>query len=116
MRRAVWINLIVGIWLIIAPFGLSAAGVANAWAVNDIALGILLIVLSWWMLGALTAPAGAAWFEVVCGIWLIIAPFVLGYQGTRAAMSNNAICGIIVIIVAAATALALTKTGRPTPA
>jgi hypothetical protein len=114
MRRAIWINLIVGIWLIIAPFALSAAGVASAWAANDGILGILLIVFSWWMLGAVTPPAGAAWFEVLCGIWLIIAPFALGYRGTATAVSNDVICGIIAIIVAAAAAQATTRT--PTPA
>ena len=101
MKDSIWINLLVGIWLLIAPFALAAGGGAAAWTANDVVLGILLIAFSWWILGALMPPVGTAWFEILCGIWLIVAPFVLRYNTLHAATGNDVICGIIAIVVAA---------------
>jgi hypothetical protein len=111
-KGSVWINLLVGIWLIIAPFALAIGGVNSVWATNDVILGILLIAFSWWMLAAIAPPTGAAWFEILCGIWLIVAPFVLRYSDVLHARWNDVVCGIIAIIVAAVASWATTH--RPT--
>ena len=111
MKGFIWINLLLGIWLIIAPFAFAVTGAPMG---NDIVLGILLIAFSWWMLGAMAPPVGTAWFEILCGIWLIVAPFVLGYGAMRSAMSNDVVCGIIAIIVAAAASWTLTRRPLPT--
>jgi len=47
------------------------------------------------------ANAGSV-LNILCGIWLIIAPFVLGYQDLNAALWNSIICGAAVLILAAA--------------
>lgn len=112
MRQAVWINLLIGIWLIIAPFALPATAARAAWATNDVILGILLIAASAWMLAVTVLPLGAAWFEILCGIWLIVAPFAMGYRTMQTAMWNDVICGIVSIIVAAIAAQAGSR--RPT--
>ncbi len=102
MKNITWINVLLGIWLIIAPFAITRVGTgAGAWTVNDVVLGILLIAFSWWIVGAIAPPSGAAWFEVLCGIWLIVAPFVLRYSGAPRHVSNDVISGIIAIVVAA---------------
>ncbi len=111
-KGSVWINVLVGIWLIIAPFALATTGVNSAWTTNDIVLGILLIAFSWWILAAIAPPTGAAWFEILCGIWLIIAPFALRYSTVVHARTNDIVCGIIAIIVAAVASWATTQ--RPT--
>jgi len=110
MKNVSWINLLVGIWLIIAPFALGAAGVNHVWTGNDVVLGVLLIAFSWWMLAAIAPPVGTAWFEILCGIWLVIAPFVLQYSHRVAAAGNDVICGIITIVIAAIASRALTTT------
>jgi len=112
MKRSIWINLIVGIWLIIAPFALSPAGLTRNWAANDVVLGILLIAFSWWMLAVVMPSVGAAWFEILCGVWLIIAPFVLGYSRTMTAVWNDVVCGVIAIVVAAVASQTLMRTPR----
>lgn len=98
MKRITWINLILGIWMIISPFliGYSVSYVPTG---NNIVLGVLLIASSWWILAALMQTTGMSWFQVLCGIWLIIAPFVLNYRAMSQAMSNDVIVGIIVLIV-----------------
>jgi hypothetical protein len=110
MKGSVIINLLVGVWLIIAPFALRARTMWNAWYVNDVVLGILLIAFSWWMLAAIAPPIGAAWFEILCGLWLIVAPFVLGYSVRMSAVWNDVICGIIAIVVAAIASRQMART------
>src|SRR5262249_4426914 len=68
MRRVSLINLLVGIWLLIAPFTLNGFAHATV-AANDVVLGFLLIATSWWAL-AVTAPStSVAWFQALCGLW-----------------------------------------------
>jgi hypothetical protein len=110
MKRIVWINLILGIWLIIAPFALGVAAISRTPVTNDVILGILLIAFSWWMLAAIAAPLGAAWFEVLCGLWLIASPFVLQYSRIAVAMANDVIVGIITVVVALVASRTITRT------
>jgi hypothetical protein len=99
MKRITWINLILGIWLIIAPFVIGYAAVSGVAVGEDVILGILLVLFSWWILAAEFPPVGTAWFQVFCGIWLIVAPFVLAYQGLPRATGNDITAGIIAIVV-----------------
>ena len=47
-RTASWINVIAGIWLIIAPFVLGYCTTAARW--NDVVLGIIIAAMSLWSL------------------------------------------------------------------
>ena len=42
---------------------------------------------------------GLSWLNVLAGLWLIIAPWILGYQ-TAAAKVNDVILGVVVGIIA----------------
>jgi len=110
MKRTIWINLILGIWLIISPFVLGFAATTRAAVTNDVILGILLIAFSWWILAAIAAPMGAAWFELFCGLWLIVSPFVLQFNRVAAAMANDVVVGIITAVVALVVARSLSQT------
>lgn len=33
------------------------------------------------------------------GVWLILAPFILGYSGLPAPMWNNIVCGVLIIVL-----------------
>lgn len=110
MKRGLWLDVLIGIWLIIDSFILPSAGMAvHAWSANDVILGILLIAFSWWMLATVAPQVGAAWLAILSGIWLIIAPFVLGYSHVGAAVSNDIICGVLAIIVTATASTAFTR-------
>jgi hypothetical protein len=97
-RVASWINVIAGAWLIIAPFVLNYTN--GTPMTNDIWLGIIVGVLA--LIRAFSAIRSTywlSWVSVVAGIWLIIAPFTLGYtNGT--AITNDIILGIVVSLVA----------------
>ncbi len=106
MKWASWTNLVLGLWLISAPFVLGYAGVAGA-MYEDVILGIVIGLLALWRaVGAETAAmAGVSWVVAVGGLWVLLAPFVLGYTGTTAAVYNDVIVGLAVLVFAAARAL-----------
>lgn len=89
-----WVNLVLGVWLFIAPMlGVGAAtGVA---AGNAYILGALVVIFSVW---ALARPEKwEEWVNLVLGVWIIIAPFILGfYSESVGAAWNHVIVGIII--------------------
>ena len=54
------------------------------------------------------------WINLGAGIWLIIAPYLLGFSGTASALSNSIILGAIVAIVAGVALYQ--ERGKATPA
>ena len=83
------LNIIPGIWLIIAPFILGYTRLEVAmW--NDIILGI--IVAAFALLRTFgTGQASGSWINLAAGIWLIIAPFVLNYGSNPTPRWNDVI-------------------------
>src|ERR1051326_9103583 len=69
-----WLNILLGIWVIISPFVVQFAQL----------------------------PA-AMWNNVILGIWMIISPFALGVM-TTAIVSNNIILGIVIALIASGSA------------
>jgi hypothetical protein len=100
LKHIVQINIILGVWLLIAPFvlGYSMSTVELA---NDVALGALLIGCSWWMLAVSTGQVGASTLELLGGIWLIAAPFLLHYERMSRAFANDIGLGILSVLVSA---------------
>ena len=91
-----WINVLLGIWVLISPFILGFARVEEArW--NNVAVGVAVIVV------ALTRASGrrsASILNMLLGFWLIISPFVLGFANGSVALRHNIILGVIIAIVA----------------
>jgi hypothetical protein len=88
-----WINIVLGVWLLIAP---TALGYVDIYATNnDHLIGLLVAVFA---AAALWVP-NVRFANVVIGVWLVLAPFVLGYF-TSSAVANDIIVGIAVAVVA----------------
>jgi hypothetical protein len=69
LKHIVQINIILGIWLIMAPFLMGYAMLTVELA-NDVALGVLLIGCSWWILAASTGQVGASTIQLLWGFGL----------------------------------------------
>ncbi|HEX5323667.1 MAG TPA: SPW repeat protein [Capsulimonadaceae bacterium] len=96
-----WVNLILGIWLFIAPWVWHGA-VSPSW--DAWVLGVIVVVMSLW---ALSMPnmAFPEWINVIAGIWLFIAPWVLGfYSASHAPAWNQWVIGVIVFILSVSVA------------
>ena len=99
-RTSSTINLLAGIWLVIAPFALNYAGL-GASTTNDVILGIVIGILALIRLGS-PSQVWASWLMMIAGLWLIISPFVLGYSSMGTVVANDVILGIIVGVFAIA--------------
>ena len=91
-----WANVVLGVWLILSPAILGYAEAGTLAAPHSYAIGI-----------AIAAFALAAlyrfyrWEEGVnlaLGLWLIAAPFVLGFSHIDAAAWNHVIVGVLVAL------------------
>jgi hypothetical protein len=88
-------NLILGAVLFFSPwmFGFEA-GVASE---NAIIAGIVIAVLA---IAALAAFAvWEEWLNLIVGLWVLVSPWVLGFQGTTA-MTVHVVIGAAVAILA----------------
>jgi hypothetical protein len=91
-----WINILLGIWVLISPFVLTFLSPRAIW--NNVATGIVVGILAIIRLNTRNQP-GWSWINVLLGIWLIISPFALAFAG-GAALWNNVILGIIIGLIA----------------
>jgi hypothetical protein len=92
-----WVSWGLGIWLCLCPWALyfEADDAATAAAV---ATGVLLIALEVVTLSAYRS--WEEWLNVILGVWLIAAPWILGV-GSTAATANFVIVGVLVVALAA---------------
>lgn len=96
VQTASGLDIVAGAWLILAPFILGYSMV-NAALWNDILIGVAVIILSALRTGRSGYRATwPSWINVVLGVWLILAPFILGYASIGSALWNDIILGIIV--------------------
>ena len=58
LKHIVQINILLGAWLVVAPFVMGYSG-TTVEMVNDVALGVWLIGCSWWILAAASRRVGA---------------------------------------------------------
>src|SRR5690606_38736358 len=107
IRTASAINLVLGIWLIIAAFTIAVSEEAY-W--NDLIVGIIVLILAATRLSRPTeGTKPASWVNAAIGVWLIAAPFILSYE-TDQEMWNDIIVGVLVLVFAVWSA-SLTREG-----
>jgi hypothetical protein len=100
---APWLNVLLGIWVIISPFVLGF-GYSTAAVWNNVATGAAVTILAL-ISTSMPRQRGWSWTTMLLGIWLLISPFALGLTGT-AVLWNNVILGIIIAVVGVANAAA----------
>jgi hypothetical protein len=106
---------LAGVWLLVSPFLLehpdTVAGFNAVW--NDVVLGIAVALLAAVRVVAPFTSRGAGWVLVVLGVWLVLAPFVLGLTSAPPVVVNDIVVGAIVLVftlAGMATATPRTKT------
>ena len=90
-------NLILGAFLFFSPWIFGYAGSTAAENANIV--GIVIAVLA---IAALAAFAiWEEWLNLIVGLWTLVSPWVLGFNGTTKAMAVSVVVGILVAILAA---------------
>lgn len=91
-------NLVVGAWMILAPFILGYVTGAALW--NSIIFGVLVVVFALMRVVNTARSPALSWWNAIFGVWLILAPFVLGYE-LDAQIWNSVIAGLLILALGA---------------
>jgi hypothetical protein len=91
-----WVNVLLGIWLIISPFVVQYPIHRAIW--NNVVAGIIVIAVGLIRFGMRRQPQWS-WLNLILGIWTIIAPFAVGFFSMTLTWSNIVV-GILVAAVA----------------
>jgi hypothetical protein len=96
------LNVLAGIWLIIAPFVLNYAPGDPVW--NDVIFGAIVALLGLIRVSGAYRAAMLSWANAIIGAWIFASAFWLDQSGTASA--NDIIFGIVVFVLAIASATA----------
>jgi len=104
-----WINVLLGAWLVLTPF-FGIGGIGDVAAINSYLTGAAVAIFA---IAALSRPQmWEEYINMVLGLWLILAPFALGFTNLAGPMWNQIIVGLL--IGGAALGVTLQKTTPPT--
>jgi len=96
VRAASGLDILAGIWLVIAPFVLNYSAHGGSTA-NDVVVGIVVLLLAGYQAaGENYRTSWPSWVNTLLGLWLIATPFLFSFPSGSAAMWNDVILGIIV--------------------
>lgn len=95
-----WLNLALGIWLLIAPVLIHEAGITGTAAWNSYLGGAAVALFA--VVALIQPVAWEEWINLAIGLWLTLAPWFLRFSAEAPnAAANQLIIGTII----AATAL-----------
>jgi len=91
-----WVILVLGVWLFFAPFFMAYGSLSGAAAWDSYAAGAIATLFA---ASALWSPASKVeeWVNLVLGLWLVIAPFLIGFYASEATATwNHIILGVLI--------------------
>lgn len=88
-------SLVLGLWLVIAPFALAYSHTAAT--LNEAIVGFLIAALSFIRLRS-PVDAWTSWLIAGLGLWLVLSPFIFGYN-KASTYWNELLFGILLIIL-----------------
>lgn len=103
LQRARWAsiaNIVAGLWMIAAPFVLNFEN-DNFAQWNHVIVGAAVALIALVRASDPDHRVSMSWTNVVLGVWMIAAPFVLGYSDVNDAQTNSIIMGAVVIALGA---------------
>lgn len=96
------LNVLAGIWLIIAPFVLGYSDGDPYW--NDIVFGAIIAVLALARVSGAYRMPELSWINALIGAWIFVSAFWL--DDSARASWNDVILGIVVFVLAISSATA----------
>lgn len=95
-KRRQWqdgLNLLLGLWLIIAPWVLGFADTRIAVG-NSVIMGVAVLIISF---SALVTPdIWEEWINLLLGFLLVISPVTTGYTDQTTAVVNSLVVGLVI--------------------
>ncbi len=108
MRWLIWATGLLGLWLMAAPYVLAHASRGRALH-EDLVCGILLAGLAFPRAVIGVEPGWEIFLDrvfVAGGLWVLVAPFVLGYSDMSPTTYNDLAVGAVLVVLAVWQALA----------
>lgn len=93
-----WINLLLGVWLIISPWVLGTFASVTSTTVLMV-MGVGLVAFSIWALVRVETRA-AEWWNFSLGVLLFVLPWIFNYTSTFSNAVNSWTVGIVVAFLA----------------
>jgi hypothetical protein len=97
MRR--WqdvVILVLGFWLIVSPFVMQYPDLTGIAALNSYVFGFGVMVFA--AIALYRPQMWEEWINLVLGIWLLVAPIVLGFRSETDAVANHLLVGLLIVI------------------
>jgi len=103
-----WVNAILGLWFIVAPFIIAESKTANI--TNGLITGIVLVILGVW--AALRYRGWKNWVVALIGAWMIVSGFWFP-SSYVATVANDVIAGVAIIILSLSAWAGSSKVRQP---
>jgi SPW repeat-containing protein len=100
-----WASFALGLWLAVSPW-LADYSQHEAATANAAFLGLALALACHFEVSS--GELSAEWLNLVAGLWLMAAPFVLGFGSSLVATANSIAVGTFIVVLAAS-AMSLDK-------
>ena len=100
-----WASFALGLWLAVSPW-IADYAAHDAATANAVFVGISLALLAHF--GYSCEHMSCEWLNLAAGLWLVMAPFVLGFKEVYVATANSIAVGSLVAMLAGS-ALSLDK-------
>lgn len=95
MKTRGYLNALIGVWFIIAPWVIGFSDQSGAlW--SSIIFGIIQIIVSLWGSDKPGWSSWQNWISVITGVWFVIFPFI--YSLTNGETWSSVILGLITIV------------------
>jgi hypothetical protein len=92
-----WINLLLGIALLISPFLMGFA--TGTPMTNALVGGVIIIAVA--VMALVSFAQWEEWVNLVLGLWVLVSPWVLGFTGIAVAFQTHVVIGLAVAVLAA---------------
>jgi hypothetical protein len=116
MKGASWANVVIGLWLMISPWAIGYR--AGAAMTEEVIVGAIVVAVALWSLSVPVTMTAPSWINLMLGVWVLVAPWVMGYvRLATGSATNDVVMGIFVVLFAGfriVSARQLTPVG-PTP-
>lgn len=94
-----WVNAVLGLALIVAPYGLGYSdNVPALW--SSIILGVIVLLAAGYRAITKDTARWEEWVAGIAGLLAVIAPFVLGFSALATAVWASVILGALIAILA----------------
>jgi hypothetical protein len=103
VRFASGLDVLAAIWLFISAFVVPMY-YGLAW--SNAIVAVIVFILAGIRASNPTTSSGLSWVNFILGIWVLISPWAMHTTQTHAAITNNVIMGIIMILLPLWSALA----------